>query len=69
MGFCNISMFCCALLYVHSSFHLDGEEIAGCFTVFVFLVSRFFCVVLPHDATGLSALFVIVAFPDHTHYF
>ena len=33
VGFCNCSMFCCALLYVHSSFanHLDGEERAGCF--------------------------------------
>ena len=29
---CNCSMFCCALLYVPSSFcnHLDGEERVGC---------------------------------------
>ena len=26
VGFCNCFMFCCALLYDHSSF---GEEIAG----------------------------------------
>ena len=31
VGFCNYSMFCCALLYVHSSFAIDGEERAGCF--------------------------------------
>ena len=33
MGVCNCSMFCCALLYVHSSFcnHLGGKERDGCF--------------------------------------
>ena len=36
--------------------HLDGEERAGCFTLFVFLVSCDCCVALPHDATGLSAV-------------
>ena len=34
----------------------DGEERAGFFTLFVFLVSRDCCVALPHDATGLSAV-------------
>ena len=29
---------------------------AGCFVLFVFLVSRGCCVALPHDATGLSAV-------------
>ena len=33
-----------------------GEESAGCFTLFVFLVFRDCCVALPHDATGLSAV-------------
>ena len=33
-----------------------GEERAGCFALFVFLVSRECCVALPHDATGLSAV-------------
>ena len=58
MGFCNCSMFCWALLCVHSSFAiiLMGEEGAGCFALFVFLVSRDSCVALPHDATGLSAV-------------
>ena len=37
------------------SFHLDGEKRAGCFALFVFLVSRD-CVALPQDATDLSAV-------------
>ena len=36
--------------------HVDGEERAGRFALFVFLVSRDCCVALPHDATGLSAV-------------
>ena len=39
---------------------------ADCFALFVFLVSGDFCVALPRDTTGLSAV-VIVVFPDHTH--
>ena len=33
-----------------------GREIAGCFALFVFLLSRDCYVALPHDATGLSAV-------------
>ena len=65
VGFCNCSMFCCALLCVHTS---DGEDRAGCFALFVFLVSHDCCVALPHDATGLFAICIVV-FSDHTHYF
>ena len=36
--------------------HLDGEEIAGCFAWFVFLVSCYDCVALPRGAMGLSAV-------------
>ena len=36
--------------------HLDGEEKAYCFALFVFLVSRDCCVALPHVSTGLSAV-------------
>ena len=36
--------------------HLDGEERAGCFALFVFLVSRDFCAALPNGAMGLSAV-------------
>ena len=39
--------------------HLDGEERAGCFAKFVFLVSRDgCCVALPRGAMGLSAVCV-----------
>ena len=54
-----------SILVLH---HLDGEDKAGCFSLFVFLVSRICCVALPRDASGLSAV-VIVVFPNHTHYF
>ena len=47
-------MFCCALLCTH----LDGEERACCFALFVFLVPRDCCVALPDDAMGLSAVCV-----------
>ena len=70
MGFCSCSMFCCALLCVHSSFaiiSIGKRERAGCFALFVFLVSRVCCVALPHDASGLSAVYVV--FPDYTHLF
>ena len=68
VGFCNCSicMFCCALLYVHSSF--DGEERAGCFILLVFLVSRDCYVALPHDVTGLSAV-CDCGISLSTHYF
>ena len=36
--------------------HLDGEEGAGCFAWFVFLVSSDGCVALPRGAMGLSAV-------------
>ena len=50
-------MFCSALLCVHSSsaIILMGKR-AGCFVLFVFLVSCDYCVALPHDAMGLSAV-------------
>ena len=62
-------MFCCTLIYVHSSNHLDGEERVDCFALFVFLVSHDCCVALPHDPTGLPAVCDcgISVFPDHTH--
>ena len=58
LGFCNCSMLCwfvtlCLFWFCN---HLGGEERAGCFTLFVSLVSRYCYVALPHDATGLSAV-------------
>ena len=57
-GFCNCSMFCFEVLSALSSFAMDGEEDAGCFTLFVFLVSCVcYCsVALPRGAVGWSAL-------------
>ena len=71
MGVCNCSLFCSALLFVHSSFaiiSMGKRERDGCFALFVFLVSHDCCVALPHGAMGLSAV-LIVLFPDHTPYF
>ena len=53
---------------VHTGFcnHVDVEERAGCFSKFVFLVSRDCCVALPPSVRGLSE-FVVVVFSDHTH--
>ena len=34
----------------------DWEETAGCFALFVYLVSRDCCVALPHVAIGLSSV-------------
>ena len=50
-------MFGFTLLDVHSSFAiiLMGKR-AGCFSYFVFLMSRDFCVALPRSAMGLSAV-------------
>ena len=64
MGVCNCSMFCCALLCVHSGNAIVlvgvGWGRAGCFAWFVFLVSR-----------GGWALFLamVVVFPDHARYY
>ena len=54
------------LKYLRTCNHLDEDEGAGCFALFVFLVSHDCCVALPHDAT-VCLQFVIVVFPDHTH--
>ena len=63
--FC-VSLFCYALLCVHSSF--EDEEKASCFT-FIVLQMSCYCkcsVALPHGAwVGLQC--VIVVFHDHTH--
>ena len=42
-----------SILVLH---YIDGEEEAGCFAWFVFLVSYGCCVVLPRGAMGLSAV-------------
>ena len=55
VGFCNCSMFCCALLCVHSSFAIilmGKRELVALLS----LVSYDCCVALPRGATGLSAV-------------
>ena len=68
MGVCNCSMFCCTLLYVHSSFVIilmGRRELVALFSLssacFVFVVWLF--LVVP----WVSLQFVIVIFADHTH--
>ena len=68
MGVCNCSMFCCTLLYIHSSIAITlmgkRELIAllnlssWCFV----MVERLF-LAMPRGCLQ----FVIVVFPDHTH--
>ena len=64
---CNCSMFCCTLLYVHSSIAiiLMGKRKLVAL-LYVFLVSRDGRVTLSRGAMGCLP-FVIVVFPDHTH--
>ena len=67
MGVCNCSMFCCTLLYVHSSFAtiLSGKrELVALLSLF--LMSRDCRVALPHGAIDLSAV-CDCGIPDHTH--
>ena len=65
MGVCNCSMFCCTLRYVYSSFAIifmgkrereRQRERAGCFALFVFLVSLDGYVALPRGIMGMSAV-------------
>ena len=53
VGFCNCSMFCCALLCVYSSF---ANISMGKRELIALLCPRDCCVTLPHDTTGLSAI-------------
>ena len=68
MGVCNCSMFCCTLLYVHSSIAIilmgKRELIAllGLSSWCLVMAERLFLAV-PRGCLQ----FVIVVFPDHTH--
>ena len=70
MGVCNCSMFCCALLYVHSSIAIilmGKRELIALLNLSswcLVMVERLFLAV-PRGCLQ----FVIVVFPDHTHYF
>ena len=59
MGFCNCSVIvlCFVVHYFMSILVLQSSRWgAGCFALFVFLVSRDCCVALPHDVTGKSVV-------------
>ena len=68
MGVCNCSMFCCTLLYVHSSIAIilmGKRELIALLNLSswcLVMVGRLFLAV-PRG----SLQFVIVVFPDHTH--
>ena len=68
MGVCNCFMFCCTLLYVHSSIAIilmGKRELVALLKLSswcLMMVERLFLVVLC-DCTW----FVIVVFSDHTH--
>ena len=68
MGVCNCSMFCCTLLYVHSSIAIiliGKRELIALLNLSswcLVMVERLFLAV-PRGCLQ----FVIMAFPDHTH--
>ena len=70
VGVCNCSMLCCTLLYVHSSIVIilmGKRELIALLNLSswcLMMVERLFLTV-PRGCL----LFVIVVFPDHTHYF
>ena len=69
MGVCNCSMFCCTLLYVHSSIAIilmGKRELIAVLNLSswcLVMVERLFLTV-PRGCLQ----FVIVVFPDHTHF-
>ena len=68
VGVCNCSMFCCTLLYVHSSIAII---LMGKRELIALLNLSSWCLVKVERlflAVPLGCLqFVIVVFPDHTH--
>ena len=70
VGVCNCSMFCCTLLYVHSSIAII---LMGKRKLIALLNLSSWCLLMDERlflAVPRGCLqFVIVVFPDHTHYF
>ena len=70
VGVCNCSMFCCTFLYVNSSIAIilmGKRELVALLNLSswcLVMVERLFLAV-PRGCLR----FVIVVFPDHTHYF
>ena len=68
MGVCYCSMFCCTLLYVHSSIAII---LMGKRELVALLNLSSWCLVMVEQlflaVPGGCLQFVIVVFPDHTH--
>ena len=69
MGLCNCSLFCCALLCVHSSFvviSMEKRELVAllCLSSWCLMVVVWLFLAMPWDCLQ----FVIVVYPVHTHY-
>ena len=70
VGVCNCSMFCCMLLYVHSSFAITligKRELVALLSLSSCCLVMAVWLFLAVPWVGL--LFVIVVFSNHTHYF
>ena len=68
MGVCNCSMFCCTLLYVHSSIAIilmGYRELVALpnFSSLCLVMAEWLFLAVPCDCLQ----FVIVVFLDHTH--
>ena len=68
MGFCKFSMFCCTLLYVHSSIAIilmRKRELVALFNLssWCLVMVEWLFLAVPWGCLQ----FVIVVFPDHTH--
>ena len=68
MGLCYCSMFCCALLCVHSSFaiiSMGKRELVAllCLSSWCLVIVVWLFLMMPQ----VCLQFVIVVFPDHTH--
>ena len=69
MGVCNCSMFCCTLLYVHSSIAIilmGKRELVALLNLssLCLVMVEWLFLVVPWGCLQ----FVIVVFPDHTHF-
>ena len=68
MGLCSCSMFCCALLCVHSSFaiiSMGKRELVAllCLSSWCLVIVMWLFLTMP----WVCLQFVIVVFPDHSH--
>ena len=70
MGVCNCSMFCCTLLYVHSSIAIilmGKRELVALLNLSSWCLVMVERLILAMPQVCLCLRFVIVVFPDYTH--